>query len=149
MTIVIVLAVGVLVAFFIVAMYNRLVKLRVTAQNAWSDIDVQLKRRADLVPNLVETVKGYAGHERSTLEAVTAARARAVARARRRPRRASCGRGRADRCPSGLHDRDGGFRAPGGENFATCKPTSRDGGPRSATRADIKTPVARLTPPPH
>lgn len=79
MTILIVLAVGVLVAFLIVGMYNRLVKLRVTAQNAWSDIDVALKRRADLVPNLVETVKGYAGHERSTLEAVTAARARAVA----------------------------------------------------------------------
>ncbi len=59
--------------------YNRLVKLRVTAQNAWSDIDVALKRRADLVPNLVETVKGYAGHERSTLEAVTNARTRAVA----------------------------------------------------------------------
>jgi LemA protein len=79
MTIVIVLAVGLLVAFMIVAMYNRLVKLRVTAQNAWSDIDVALKRRADLVPNLVETVKGYAGHERSTLEAVTNARTRAVA----------------------------------------------------------------------
>ena len=79
MTILIVLAVGVLVAFLIVGMYNRLVKLRVTSQNAWSDIDVQLKRRADLVPNLVETVKGYAVHERGTLEAVTAARARAVA----------------------------------------------------------------------
>jgi LemA protein len=79
MTILIVLAVGLLVAFMIVGMYNRLVKLRVTAQNAWADIDVALKRRADLVPNLVETVKGYAGHERSTLEAVTAARTRAVA----------------------------------------------------------------------
>ena len=79
MTILIVLAVGVLIALAIVGLYNRLVKLRVTAQNAWSDIDVQLKRRADLVPNLVETVKGYAGHERSTLEAVTAARTRAVA----------------------------------------------------------------------
>jgi len=79
MTILIVLAVGVLIAFMIVGMYNRLVKLRVTSQNAWSDIDVQLKRRADLVPNLVETVKGYAVHERGTLEAVTAARARAVA----------------------------------------------------------------------
>jgi LemA protein len=79
MTILIVLALGVLVAFMIVGMYNRLVKLRVRAQNAWSDIDVQLKRRADLVPNLVETVKGYAGHERATLEAVTAARTRAVA----------------------------------------------------------------------
>jgi len=79
MTILIVLAVGVLIALMIVGLYNRLVKLRVRAQNAWSDIDVQLKRRADLVPNLVETVKGYAGHERATLEAVTAARTRAVA----------------------------------------------------------------------
>jgi LemA protein len=67
----------VLVLFFIF-IYNRLVSLRVRAQNAWSDIDVQLKRRADLVPNLVETVKGYAGHERGTLEAVTQARTKAV-----------------------------------------------------------------------
>jgi LemA protein len=62
-----------------VVLYNRLVSLRVRAQNAWSDIDVQLKRRADLVPNLVETVKGYAAHERGTLDAVTQARTRAVA----------------------------------------------------------------------
>jgi LemA protein len=62
-----------------IVLYNRLVSLRVRAQNAWSDIDVQLKRRADLVPNLVETVKGYAAHERGTLDAVTQARTRAVA----------------------------------------------------------------------
>jgi LemA protein len=62
-----------------VVLYNRLVSLRVRSQNAWSDIDVQLKRRADLVPNLVETVKGYAAHERGTLDAVTQARTRAVA----------------------------------------------------------------------
>ncbi len=68
----------VLVALFVV-LYNRLVSLRVRAQNAWSDIDVQLKRRSDLVPNLVETVKGYAAHERGTLDAVTQARTRAVA----------------------------------------------------------------------
>src|SRR6266699_3501048 len=68
----------VLVALFIF-IYNRLVSLRVRAQNAWSDIDVQLKRRADLVPNLVETVKGYASHERGTLDAVTQARTKAVA----------------------------------------------------------------------
>jgi LemA protein len=57
--------------------YNALVRLRVTADSAWSDIDVQLKRRYDLIPNLVETVKGYAGHERETLEAVIRARSRA------------------------------------------------------------------------
>ena len=72
------IVVVVLVLVFI-SLYNRLVSLRVRAQNAWSDIDVQLKRRADLVPNLVETVKGYASHERGTLDAVTQARTKAVA----------------------------------------------------------------------
>jgi LemA protein len=62
-----------------VVLYNRLVSLHVRAENAWSDIDVQLKRRADLVPNLVSTVQGYAAHERQTLDAVTQARTRAVA----------------------------------------------------------------------
>lgn len=59
--------------------YNRLVRMRNRVQNAWSDVDVQLKRRHDLVPNLVETVGGYAAHERQTLEAVTSARAQAIA----------------------------------------------------------------------
>jgi LemA protein len=59
---------------FVIAMYNGLIRLRVQCDNAWSDIDVQLKRRYDLVPNLVETVKGYAGHEKGTLEAVVQAR---------------------------------------------------------------------------
>jgi len=68
----------VLVALYVV-LYNRLVALRVRAENAWSDIDVQLKRRSDLVPNLVSTVKGYAAHERGTLDAVTQARTKAVA----------------------------------------------------------------------
>ncbi len=58
--------------------YNRLVRLRNQSESAWADIDVQLKRRYDLIPNLVETVKGYAGHERETLEAVIAARNRAM-----------------------------------------------------------------------
>ncbi len=57
--------------------YNSLVKLRVQADGAWADIDVQLKRRYDLIPNLVETVKGYAAHESETLEAVIKARSRA------------------------------------------------------------------------
>jgi LemA protein len=65
-------------ALAIIGIYNALVRLRVQGDNAWSDIDVQLKRRHDLIPNVVETVKGYAGHERQTLEAVISARARAV-----------------------------------------------------------------------
>src|SRR5437667_9392868 len=63
----------------IIAGYNKLVGLRQRSDEAWSDIDVQLKRRTDLVPNLVETVKGYAAHERTTLDAVTRARGAAVA----------------------------------------------------------------------
>ena len=59
-------------------LYNQLVRLKVQADNAWSDIDVQLKRRYDLVPNLVETVKGYASHEKGTFEAVVNARSRAM-----------------------------------------------------------------------
>jgi LemA protein len=73
------LIVIVVLVLLLISLYNRLVSLRVRAENAWSDIDVQLKRRADLVPNLVETVKGYAAHERGTLDAVTQARTRAVA----------------------------------------------------------------------
>lgn len=62
-----------------ILMYNRLVALKVETDTSWSDIDVQLKRRHDLIPNLVETVKGYAGHERETLESVIAARNKAMA----------------------------------------------------------------------
>ena len=67
-----------LVAFWVVGMYNGLVRLRNEVKNAWSQIDVQLKRRYDLIPNLVETVKGYAKHERETLEAVVQARQQAI-----------------------------------------------------------------------
>jgi len=72
------LVVVALVAIFLIVVYNGLVRLRVQCDNAWADIEVQLKRRHDLVPNLVETVKGYAGHEKSTLEGVVAARNRAI-----------------------------------------------------------------------
>ncbi|HEY7826103.1 MAG TPA: LemA family protein [Candidatus Acidoferrales bacterium] len=70
-----------LIVIFVIVMYNGLVRLKVQCDNAWSDIDVQLKRRYDLIPNLVETVKGYAGHEKSTLEGVVAARNSAMAAA--------------------------------------------------------------------
>lgn len=72
------LAVLALIVVVVAAMYNSLVKLRETADGAWADVDVQLKRRHDLVPNLVETVKGYAGHEKDTFEAVVDARSRAM-----------------------------------------------------------------------
>lgn len=74
----VVVAAVVLLGLFLIATYNRLVTLRQRVKEAWSDIDVQLKRRHDLIPNLVETVKGYAGHERQTLESVTQARTAAV-----------------------------------------------------------------------
>src|SRR6201997_4786168 len=72
------LGILVLLILFGVAMYNGLVSLKVQCDNAWSDIDVQFKRRYDLIPNLVETVKGYAAHEKGTLEGVVAARNRAM-----------------------------------------------------------------------
>jgi LemA protein len=74
----VILGAVVLIIFILIGMYNSLVRLKVTTDNAWADIDVQLKRRYDLIPNLVETVKGYAGHEKGTLEAVINARNRAM-----------------------------------------------------------------------
>jgi LemA protein len=74
----IVLAILVLLVLFGIGMYNGLVRLKVQTDNAWADIDVQLKRRYDLIPNLVETVKGYAAHEKGTFEAVVNARNRAM-----------------------------------------------------------------------
>jgi len=70
----IILGVVALIGIFVAATYNGLVKLRVQVDEAWSDITVQLKRRIDLIPNLVETVKGYAKHEKGVFEAVTEAR---------------------------------------------------------------------------
>ncbi|RPA67700.1 LemA family protein [Cyclobacteriaceae bacterium YHN15] len=74
----IILAIIVAVAFYAIGIYNRLIKLRTTVSEAWSGIDVQLKKRYDLIPNLIETVKGYATHERETFESVTKARAAAL-----------------------------------------------------------------------
>ncbi|OFW34010.1 MAG: hypothetical protein A2074_06320 [Candidatus Aquicultor primus] len=73
------IALVVVLVLFIAGFYNRLVALRNRVDNAWSQIDVQLKRRYDLIPNLVETVKGYAAHEKDVFEKVTEARSRAVA----------------------------------------------------------------------
>ena len=67
-----------LLVLFVIGMYNSLVRLRNQVNNAWSQIDVQLKRRHDLIPNLVETAKGYMKHERGTFEAITEARSRAM-----------------------------------------------------------------------
>jgi LemA protein len=74
----IIIAVVALVVFYFIYLYNNFVKLVQRVKEAWADIDVQLKRRYDLIPNLIETVKGYAAHERETLESVTAARTTAT-----------------------------------------------------------------------
>lgn len=66
----------IVIGLFFIVIYNRLVALRQNRKNAFADIDVQLKQRADLIPNLVETVKGYAGHEKQVLENITQARSR-------------------------------------------------------------------------
>ncbi len=75
---IIVVALVVLLLLYVIVTYNGLVRLRNRIQNAWAQIDVQLRRRYDLIPNLVETVKGYATHEKGTFEAVTQARANAI-----------------------------------------------------------------------
>jgi LemA protein len=76
---IILIAILVVIGIYLVVLYNGLVSLRNRIENAWAQIDVQLKRRYDLIPNLVETVKGYAAHERETLEAVIQARNMAMA----------------------------------------------------------------------
>ena len=78
LALVIVLAIIVVIVLFVVGVYNSLVRLRNQVDNSWSQIDVQLKRRHDLIPNLVETAKGYMTHERETFEAITQARSQAM-----------------------------------------------------------------------
>ena len=78
MEIFVIVGVIALLAIFFIAQYNRLVRLNISVDEAFAQIEVQLKRRADLIPNLVETVKGYASHEQSTFDAVVAARAKAT-----------------------------------------------------------------------
>lgn len=75
---IIILAVLAVIAMMVAGIYNSLVRLRNQVDNAWSQIDVQLKRRHDLIPNLVETAKGYMKHERETFEAITEARSKAM-----------------------------------------------------------------------
>jgi LemA protein len=74
----IILGILVVIAFVLIGMYNSLIQLRVRCDSAWSDIDVQLKRRHDLIPNLVETVKGYAAHEKGTFENIAKFRSMAM-----------------------------------------------------------------------
>jgi LemA protein len=79
MGLIIILAIVILPIIWLIVTYNNFVKLRLLCQNAWSQIDTELKRRYDLIPNLIEVVKGYAGYERGVLQAVTEARAKAIA----------------------------------------------------------------------
>ena len=74
----VIIVIAVVLGLLVIAPYNALVRSRNEVKNAWSSIDVQLKRRYDLIPNLIETVKGYAGHERQTLDAVVKARQQAI-----------------------------------------------------------------------
>lgn len=78
MALILILVVVAILVVAVISIYNRLVRLRNTVKSSWSDIDVQCKKRYDLVPNLVETVKGYASHERNVFERVTQARAMAM-----------------------------------------------------------------------
>ena len=75
---IVIIAIVLILALFVISTYNALVQLRNRVKDQWAQIDVQIKRRADLIPNLVETVKGYASHEKDTLDAVVSARSKMV-----------------------------------------------------------------------
>ncbi len=133
------IAVVVVVVLYLMFAYNGLVRLKVQCDNAWSDIDVQLKRRYDLVPNLVETVKGYAAHEKGTLEGVVAAQESGDVRAgpggQRRGRRYADRRAAASvRAGRGLS-----ATARGGKFHASCRTRSIRLKIRCRTRAAITT----------
>lgn len=74
----VIIAIIVILVIWVIAIYNKFITLRVRSEEAWSDIDVQMKRRYDLIPNLIDTVKGYAKHEKELFERVTEARANAI-----------------------------------------------------------------------
>jgi LemA protein len=93
MEILILLAVIVVIGIFIVVLYNSLVKMKVQVDEAWSSITIQLKRRADLLPNLIQTVKGYAAHEASVFEKVTQARASTISGVNHGPAAAAAAEG--------------------------------------------------------
>ena len=95
----VVIAVVVLAVLYAIATYNRLVRQRNLVREGWSGIDVQLRRRADLVPNLVETVKGYAAHERGLFEEIAASRQQSLAA--KAPAEQGAGRAAARGCASG------------------------------------------------
>ena len=78
LVVIILIAVAVVLLLYVIVAYNGLVRLRNRVENAWAQIDVQLRRRYDLIPNLIETVKGYATHERETFQRVTEARSRGI-----------------------------------------------------------------------
>jgi LemA protein len=78
LALIVVIAIVVIIFFSFIGIYNSLIKLRNQVKNAWSQIDVQLKRRHDLIPNLIETAKGYMKHERETLDSITQARSKAM-----------------------------------------------------------------------
>src|SRR5258708_298740 len=127
----IVLAFLILAAVLAVSAYNRLIELRNRYKNAFSQIDVQLKRRYDLIPNLVETAKGYLRHERQTLEAVIAARNQAHSAAQRgagRSRAPSSARPSRSRSPDGLLRGAGASQAPHGLADRALQPRSRRDG---------------------
>ena len=142
---IIVLVVLVVVALVAVAMYNGLIRKRNQGRERWSQIDVQLKRRLDLIPNLVETVKAYAAHEKSTLDAVIEARNKAMA-APSTPRRPGRCRPAAERRPPPTLRPERGLSGPEGqpELLGPAGGTHRDGGPGRLRTAVLQRHRARL-----